>query len=223
MEIIAGTDRAQTYTLVIERRPELMPLPFTDLGETHWAYEAVQFMYGLGIIQGYPDETFRAERPITRAEFIVMLMNMQKLLAQTSAAAGSSEYAFADQDAIGGWAWPAVEQALNEAIVYGYEDGSFRPQAPIQRSEMIAILARTSMFQSLLLEVPEWAPRPFQDAADIPSWAMEAVEDAQRIGMIQGREGHLFAPSASATRGEVAVLMYNFYSIVIESAAYKEN
>jgi hypothetical protein len=46
---------------------------FKDLTDKSWAYEFVKFCKDNGIIQGYPDGTFRPDAPITRAEMCAML------------------------------------------------------------------------------------------------------------------------------------------------------
>lgn len=46
---------------------------FPDVPENHWAYEYVSVLAGNGIIQGYPDGTFKGNTPMTRYEFATMV------------------------------------------------------------------------------------------------------------------------------------------------------
>ena len=46
---------------------------FTDVPETHWAYQAVAFGAGKGFVAGYEDGTFRPDQPVTRAEAVKMI------------------------------------------------------------------------------------------------------------------------------------------------------
>ena len=46
---------------------------FTDLEETHWAYDDINTMVEKGILNGYPDGTFRPNGYITRAEMAAVL------------------------------------------------------------------------------------------------------------------------------------------------------
>lgn len=54
--------------------------PFTDLDETHWAYKEILALTSSGLIQGYPDGTYRPENNITRAEAMTVI---NKLLGRT--------------------------------------------------------------------------------------------------------------------------------------------
>lgn len=54
--------------------------PFTDLDDTHWAYENILTLVKSGIIEGYEDNTFKPENEITRAEVMTVI---NKLLGRT--------------------------------------------------------------------------------------------------------------------------------------------
>jgi hypothetical protein len=47
-----------------------------DVPFTHWAYDAVQKLVDLGIIEGYPDETFKGDRAMTRYEFAMAVARL---------------------------------------------------------------------------------------------------------------------------------------------------
>ena len=52
---------------------------FPDVPENHWAYEYVKELVKQGVIDGYPDGTFKGDRMMTRYEFAAMLYKaMQK-------------------------------------------------------------------------------------------------------------------------------------------------
>lgn len=48
-------------------------LPFKDVPSTHWAYDAIQVLYANKLAGGYPDNTFKPNNQITRAEFASLL------------------------------------------------------------------------------------------------------------------------------------------------------
>lgn len=48
-------------------------LPFKDVPSSHWAYEAIQTVYQNQLTGGYPDNTFKPNNSITRAEFATFL------------------------------------------------------------------------------------------------------------------------------------------------------
>ena len=47
--------------------------PYTDIDETHWAYEEILALTSTGLIEGYPDKTYKPENNITRAEVMTVI------------------------------------------------------------------------------------------------------------------------------------------------------
>ena len=60
-------------TLNIKYVEEKNMSKFTDVKESHWAYEAINKLAELGIVEGYEDGTFKPEKTVTRAELATML------------------------------------------------------------------------------------------------------------------------------------------------------
>lgn len=136
ISVTAEDGTENTYTLIIDRmkakEKEKAPSDeptLTDISG-HWAEAFIDEAWGKGLIQGYPDGTFKPNQPVTRAEFTVMLTNALNLEGE------GVTLAFADRDQIGGWAERAIALAVEAGIVSGYEDGTFRPDLPMTRAEM---------------------------------------------------------------------------------------
>jgi len=53
--------------------PALAQSPFSDVPMDHWAYQAVDTLTKAGLIEGYPDGTFRGNQPMTRYEFAMLI------------------------------------------------------------------------------------------------------------------------------------------------------
>lgn len=62
------------FAAIATRFDQLKPatMPFTDVGENHWAHDAIASAYAKGWISGYPDKTFRPEENIKRSEVATM-------------------------------------------------------------------------------------------------------------------------------------------------------
>ncbi|WP_168736003.1 cadherin-like beta sandwich domain-containing protein [Cohnella fermenti] len=178
-----------------ETEAEAEEVNFSDISG-HWAEAAIRQAASLGIVQGYKDGTFKPAAIVTRAEFAVMLMNA------TGAAGEGMKLTFSDSASIGAWAKTAVAQALEAGIVTGYSDGTFRPDAPITRAEMAAMIAKT-----LTWNVDEQAATGFADDASIPSWARGAVTAIGQHGLMEGNEEGKFLADARATRAEAATVL----------------
>ncbi|MGG3505613.1 S-layer homology domain-containing protein [Paenibacillus lautus] len=196
-----GTTR--TYQLTIHRKakpgteepkPEPKPVMLTDIAG-HWASSAIEEAVQLGIVGGYPDHTFKPDRQVTRAEFMVMMA--KALDGQRDA----GKLDFKDSSQIGSWALEAIQWAVSEGIVKGYEDGSFRSNQSVNRSEMAVMIARY-----LGLALPE-AETEFRDQQAIPAWAEKEIAAATAAGIVNGRSGNRFAPRDSATRAEAVMMI----------------
>ena len=178
----------------------LAKVRFTDMSG-HWAESSVSEASGCGIVDGFDDGTFRPNDPVTRVQFIALLVRTKGF--DKSGPTVPPAVAFADQEAIPSWAAEAVSMAAQRGIVDGYEDGTFRPDAQVTRAEMIAMTARASHLQA----GPEAELSMFADAAEIPVWAKGYVAAARHHGLVQGRENGRFAPQEHTTRAEAAVLL----------------
>ena len=203
-----GTTR--TYQLTIHRKakpgteepkPEPKPVMLTDIAG-HWASSAIEEAVQLGIVDGYPDHTFKPDRQVTRAEFMVMMF--KALNGQGDA----GKLNFKDSSLIGTWALKAIQWALSEGIVKGYQDGTFRPNQPVNRSEMAVLITRY-----LGLSLPE-AETEFLDQQAIPAWAEKEIAAATAAGIVNGRLGNRFAPRESATRAEAVMMILRMLDIM---------
>ena len=176
---------------------------FSDIGG-HWASEEIAEAYKLQIANGYPDFTFRPDTHITRAEFVVMLMNGLKPELQ------ALELPFKDNSKIGVWAQHSVSEAIQLGIVSGYPDGTFRPGANITHSEMAAMVFKASGIP--LAAAPKTG---YTDDIDIPGWARGAVSTIEKKGIIivDGKTAGAFAPQAFSTRAEAAAWIVRMLEI----------
>jgi hypothetical protein len=53
---------------------------FPDAGRDHWAFRFISLACEFGIVKGFPDGTFKPEKHVTRAEYLVMLARMYHVL-----------------------------------------------------------------------------------------------------------------------------------------------
>lgn len=109
---------------------------FTDVASGAWYNNAVSTLTRAGILDGYEDGSFRPNASITRAEFTKIAVSFFKHVG------GASANPFND---VPDSAWYAefVKAAAELGLIDGYEDGTFRPNAPITRAEACTIVNRT--------------------------------------------------------------------------------
>lgn len=100
--------------------------------------DQVAFFTSAGIVQGYPNGTFGGDKPLTRAEFVVILSRVLHL--NTSAAADSSAPLFSD--VAGHWSSSYVKAFVEAGYVKGFPDGTFRPDSQLSRAEAVVLINR---------------------------------------------------------------------------------
>lgn len=149
-------------------------------------------------IQGYPDGTFRPEKPITRAEIAAILTRIMGLNPQTAPNPN-----FADVQS-NHWAFGYIAAVVNAGIMQGYPDHTFRPDQSITRAELATVMVRARGLFSLIV-----APPTFPDIAG--HWAAGYIEAAQRAMFITGYPSGDFRPDQSITRAETVTLIDRAY------------
>ena len=105
---------------------------FEDVKTGDWFYKEVETLYNIGIVEGTDEHKFSPDEPVTRAEFAVMAARFANL----DYKGGNI---FEDVPA-GHWAYSYINAAANAGWVKGYPDGSFRPDEPISRAEVVTLV-----------------------------------------------------------------------------------
>jgi len=142
---------------------------------------------------GYTDGTFGPERDMTRAEVTTMFA---RLLTEQIEADKTYSNTFSDVPK-GYWAANYIGYMQQFGIVTGYEDGSFRPNAPVTRAEFAAIASR---FEKLT--------EGSKSFTDVPNtyWAARYINFAATRGWVTGYSDGTFKPENTITRAEVAAV-----------------
>ncbi len=117
---------------------------FTDTA-SHWAGAYITAVKEAGLLNGYGDNTFGPDRPISRAETAVVLQKALEVAegtGQTGRAAAETDGAAKFTDVTGHWAEKEILQITGGLIMSGYPDGTFKPDGKLTRAEAAAVLAR---------------------------------------------------------------------------------
>ena len=119
------------YNLLLDQDVEITKT-FDDVPANAWYAKAVNTLASLDIISGVGDNKFEPERSITRAEFTAMAMKF-------AVGGEEGENIFSDVDE-NDWFYDAVVNSIQYGWIHGYGDGTFRPNNPITRAEVTAIV-----------------------------------------------------------------------------------
>lgn len=178
---------------------------FYDVGREHWAYDHICEMTSRGVLSGYPDNSFRPDKKVTRAEFAKIM---------TSAAGSALQYpnypTFDDVDSYD-WYFPYVETAKyylsGYETYYGYY---YMPNDLALREDIAVAMVKlkgysTDGYDLSLLQTM------FSDYQSISNNAQKYVAIAVEKGLISGYDDGTFRGQDSITRAEAATLLYQAY------------
>lgn len=112
---------------------------FTDA--EHWAKTPIAWAQQTGVVDGYEDNSFRPENPISRQEFAQMMYNYAKYKGYDLTAKGNLD-AFPDADKMGAWAEPSLAWANGNKLINGHDDGTLDPGGITIRAQAASILMR---------------------------------------------------------------------------------
>ena len=112
--------------------------PATDVSD-EWYAKAVNWAANVGVVNGYEDNTFRPNRPITREQLAAILMNYAAYKGQdVSNRADFTSYI--DQPSV--WATETMQWAVAEGLISGVTADQLQPQGNATRAQVAAILER---------------------------------------------------------------------------------
>jgi len=166
---------------------------------SHWASTYIEEMVAAGYINGYSDGSFQPNRPITRAEFLSILM---RILANKQETPLDGTALFSDTTSH--WAKDYIAAAVAHNIAAGTDNGLFRPDAAITREQLTLMLSNAVQGDGSDL------PLTFTDSAAVAAWARDGVAFALSQGWVSGYGDGSFAPAKTATRGEVCAILSRF-------------
>ena len=183
---------------------------FTDVGRSDWYYQFVDYVTSKGYFNGVADKTFAPADNMTRAMFVTVLFRFH------GAKGDSSQSAFVDV-APGEWYTAAINWAAANKIVDGVGNGKFAPNDPITRAQMCTMIERYLALYKKAWKVtlPETGSVSVMvDENAIPAYALAAVKQCQRHGLVNGFEDGTFRPNDLSTRAQVAAVIYRMSYLV---------
>ena len=213
-DAVAVTEQADgTYTFTMPNGQvtvtvtfEQAPLPFPDVTEGDWFYDAVRCAYETGLMDGVGDNLFAPNSETTRAQLVTILY---RLAGQPEPGGDSG---FSDVET-GTWYTDAVAWAAENGIVNGVSDTEFAPGDDITREQLAAILYRYAAYQGY--DVSQRADLSgFGDASSISGYAQEALSWAHAQGLVLGFEDGSLRPQGTASRAQIAAVLMRFLAAV---------
>ncbi len=204
---------------------------FTDVTNHAWARNSLDTLYSKGFMQNKVTGLFMPDAPISRGEFVTMLVNaigIPLINTETSTNITSPtdpNYAGTFGDVRRGIANPLydfihIEAAARAGLVRGAAQGVFLPNDSISRQDAAVIIARAMKLKLSTNEEVSLVSlqKQFTDAGSINIYARQSIEAVAKAGIIEGEPNALlpnqkkqtfsFSPTGTFTRaqaGEVAI------------------
>lgn len=172
--------------------------PFTDVSKNDGCYDAVDYLYSKGIMNGTSSTKFSPNGELTRAMIVTILYRAQ------GEPAVHTSGSFKDV-AAGCYYTEAVEWAAANNIVKGFTDGTFKPDKSVTREQLAAFLSRFAQYNDAkIIE----ADGQLSTDAVVSGWARKNVEWAVAEGILTSVQARNAVQNA--TRAEVAMAIYTY-------------
>jgi hypothetical protein len=174
---------------------------FDDISK-HWSREAVEALAVRNIIKGTSDKDFSPEKSITRGEFVTLVDRYFEF-------EGEAINIYGDLDD-NQYYFNPVARASSLGIVPNSYGDNFEPEKEISREDMMYILSgaiyKSGAYKNIKLN--NIMDKEFEDVGDVSSYAKGSIDYLVKSGLLSGDNGRI-NPKNTASRGEVAQLIYN--------------
>ncbi|MGN1306788.1 MAG: S8 family serine peptidase [Faecousia sp.] len=175
---------------------------FSDLDTNGWYHESVDYVLNTGLMKGMGNGSFAPDGTVNRAMVVTLLYRLAGEPAVQKAAP------FTDV-ADGAYYAKAVAWAYEHKIVLGVTDELFAPDAVATREQLVTLLYRYASFAGMDVSAGGDL-KTFPDNATISAYAREAMAWAVGQGLLKGDESGKLLPTDTATRAELAAILFRF-------------
>jgi hypothetical protein len=188
------------------------PAPaFRDIARDIYRGE-IEEAVAIGFIKGFEDRTFKPQDALTRAQIVSMVfdaLGTVEGVTLPNVTTRPSAAPFPDVPT-NHWAAPKIKWAQDNDIVTGFKDGSFKPNDPVRRGELMAILRKTTLYAQKLTGkgeqiVASGEPASFTDTSG--HWAASTITEMTafcNVATALNESGNAFYPNNPAQRNYAA-------------------
>ena len=115
---------------------------FTDISDGEWYADSVEWAYAAGVVEGYPDGTFRPDQAITRQEMAEMITGFLESRGLPLPESEDCRENFLDGDQIADWALESFNAVVGAGLMQGDPAGNLTPLATATRAQFATIMLR---------------------------------------------------------------------------------
>ena len=196
-------DGGEPQEIIIDDEEVALAAPdtprFEDVRADHWAYSFIEYLSGLGFVNGKTNALFYPGDSITRGEFVTILARMS---GENLPAPGGI---FKDVNANAYYA-QAVAWAVRVGVTKGTSATTFSPNSLITREQIATMIVRYATYKGYSFGVVNTA-KAFIDQSRISEYARESVLALQQANILGGYDDGSFKPNLNATRAEASKIL----------------
>jgi hypothetical protein len=175
---------------------------YSDLNEESPYFVAIQEFSDAGILEGYSDGTFKPNQPINRAEALKVILKAFKV--DTSSLNGNENFKdVSSQD----WFYPFVIKAVEQKIVQGFQDGTFKPANQVLFSESLKMSLVAQGFNQ-----DEFTYTDFHPSVKSEDWFSKYFAYGFEKNFVSLETNGGLNPTRALNRGEFVDLVYRISS-----------
>ena len=167
-------------------------------------------------IVGYPDGTFLPDGDMSRAEAAAIFA---RLISEEKGETISGKSSFKDTDK-NGWYADYIGYLEKYKIIEGYNDGTFKPDAPVTRAEFVSMSVR---YYSLFNDVNKDGYTVKYTDVSKNYWAYDDIAYAKNIGWLNGYSDGSFRGDNKITRAEVVTVVNRATGRIADKEFVKDN
>ncbi|WP_366923790.1 S-layer homology domain-containing protein [Metallumcola ferriviriculae] len=198
----AGSDRLnEQQPAKDEARPEEQAEPavtFADI-KGHPLQQEIEQAAASGLVAGVTETEFEPDRPVTRAEFIVMLVKALDIKGK------ETQFTFMDVYSTD-WFYPALKKAYSTGIIKGYNSVEFKPEEAINRQQAAAIAAKALQLLNKAPLVDRQILKKYKDAGELEPYANAGMAISLQLNLLEPINNKLM-PRDKVTRAQAAAML----------------
>ncbi len=179
---------------------------FDDIKDINWARRMIEVLASKGIIKGTGKGSFSPRSGMKRADFVLLLVRMLELEADTD-----TNFKDVSRNA---YYHDALAIAKKLGLVNGTGNGNFNPEDQISRQDVMVLAAKALEIAGLNLKSRDFSVLDkFADADKIKDYAKEYIAALVKEGIILG-DGERLNPDDNISRAEAVAIIYRIYSLI---------
>jgi uncharacterized YkwD family protein len=164
---------------------------FKDIPNNYWAKKEIEELVSKGIINGYPDGTFKPNQYVTRAQTAIIIGKAMQIDTKYRPNPGFIDVKSKDA------AYPYIAALVERGI---FSKGKkFNPNNPLTREQLAKILVEAFALQGTTKT----------EFKDVPKnhWAYKYINTLVATGITTGKTSNKFDPTGKVTRAQMAVFV----------------